>query len=300
MLDRTQMSAAALLRRLLQRARQYDVVVLDGAVGASGGFVDRVAATVLARGRTGPQVVISDSTWGPGRTAPSRRARRLGVRLLDSPRVTYCVLSSDEARTFPRTFGVPPERVVVTPFYWTLPDELRALPAGVPVFAGGDSLRDYPTLLTALSSLPEIPTTVATRWQPESPLPPGVRLGPVTADEFLTLLRAAAVVVVPLEGGLVRSAGQQTYLNGMALGKVVIVTQAPGVLDHIEPGRTGLVVPPSDPSAMAAALSWALDPANGHEARVMGSRAAQVARERFGPDQYVATLLRVVDTVGSR
>ena len=30
--------------------------------------------------------------------------------------------------------------------------------------------------------------------------------------------------------------GQQTYLNAMALGKLVIVTKAPGVGDYIENG----------------------------------------------------------------
>ena len=91
MLDRTSMSRTALLRELLRSTTGDDVVVLDGGIGVRDGYVDRVAAALLARRRTPPRVVITDSTWTPG---PARRAV---LRAWDTPRTTYCVLSGRSA-----------------------------------------------------------------------------------------------------------------------------------------------------------------------------------------------------------
>ncbi len=291
MLDRTAMSPSRLLQRLLVDPAPDDVVVLDGAIGWRGAYLDRVAAAGLARRRRSPRVVFTDSTWTPG------PARRVALRAFDSPRTTYCVLSTAEQQSFPDDWGVNPVRVAYTPFYWTLP----ATPSkprldGSGVFAGGDSLRDYRALLAAAHGL-RTRITVASRQRPAGPVPDNVEVAPVPPARFLSLLAASAVVVVPLRSGLVRSAGQQTYLNAMALGKVVIVTDAPGVKDHIDAGETGLVVPPCDPAALADALAWATDPANSNECRDIGLRAHTVALERFSPDQYVARLLAVIDAL---
>lgn len=296
MLDRRAMSPQRLLVRLLKEAPGYDVVVLDGAVGRSGGFVDRVAAAAIAHRRGGPRVVITDATWGPGNGRVARRLRRRALRVVDSPRTTYCVLSTHEQVAFAQTWEVDPARVRFTPFYWTLPtDAPQFLLGNGEVFAGGDSLRDYATLSTAAKDLPDVPVTAATRWRPDVPVPASVCLGPVDPDRFLALLGRSSVVAVVLQPGLRRSAGQQTYLNAMALGKVVVVTDSPGVRDYVEPGETGLVVPPGDPAALAAALRWATDSRNATAVREMGERAHAAAVARFGPDSYVDHLLSVID-----
>jgi glycosyltransferase involved in cell wall biosynthesis len=114
----------------------------------------------------------------------------------------------------------------------------------------------------------------------------------VAHDEFNRLLRAAAVVVVPLARAE-RSAGQQTYLNAMALGKIVVVTDAPGVDDHIQDGVTGLVVPGGEPRALAEATSWALDPANAVKADAIRAAAREAAREQYSPDAYFQRIAEV-------
>jgi hypothetical protein len=172
MLDRTSMSRTALLRS----TTGDDVVVLDGGIGVRDGYVDRVAAALLARRRTPPRVVITDSTWTPG---PARRAV---LRAWDTPRTTYCVLSGEERDRFPASWGVAPERVAVTPFYWTLPEDAPdAAPGGTGVFAGGDSLRDHAALLAAVADL-DVPTVVASRARPPAPVPPHVMFAHAHAD----------------------------------------------------------------------------------------------------------------------
>ncbi len=294
MLDRERISAPELVRRLVLEPSANDVVVLDGAIGRRGGYLDRVVAAGLARRRHGPRIVITDSTWAP------TSARRAALRLFDSDRTTYCVLSTAELQSFPEHWGVARSRVSCTPFYWTL----SATPAapdcnGQGVFAGGDSLRDYDTLLAAARQV-RARMRIATTWRPPDTMPDNVMVSPESPVRFLQLIRDSSVVVVPLRAGLVRSAGQQTYLNAMALGKVCIATDAPGVRDHIDADVTGLIVPPADPGALAAALAWATDPRNAAACRAMGWRAHRAALERFSPDHYVDRLLSVIDAVEPR
>jgi hypothetical protein len=298
MLDRSVLGRGELLRRLVRLAPRYQAVIVDGAVGSSQLYVDLIAAGIIARRRRMPWVVISEATWKLGPSRLDRLACRAGARLLDTQKSMYCVLSSEELDQFPLVWGVQAERVVFTPFYYTLSEEELAAPRSADggVFAGGSSLRDYEPLLVASGRL-GVRVTIATTIAPRSGVPASVTMGPVSHTDFVDLLRRSAAVVVPLKAGLRRSAGQQTYLNAMALGKCVIVTEAPGVRDYVQHGVTGLVVPPGDASALEDALTWVLDPANERDVEIMRQRAAETALARFGPDNYADALLSVVERV---
>ena len=283
--------APRVVARLVRDAARYDALVLNGSVRR-----DQVAAVLVARRRRRPVTVLVDATWKTAGDGARGRARRAAVRSLDHPDAHYCVLSEEEARLFPANWAVPAERVHVTPFHWVL-DERTVEPvpeADGGVFAGGDSVRDYGPLFEAAAGLPA-PVTIASRTPPPERLPENVTLGPVEPARYDELFRRASVVVVPLEARRDRSAGQQTYLNAMVLGKPVVVTEATGVRDYIEHRQTGLIVPPADAGAMRAALDWVLDPANALEVRALGERARRAALERFGPERYVERLLDVVD-----
>ncbi len=298
-IQRTDASTATVLQRLVRAALASDALVVDGATGGAVRATDLGAAIALAALRTGPAVVVTDATWSAADGVLDRLVCRLGVGAMDSPRVSYCVLSRGERRAFPRTWGVRPERVFFTPFYYTAADALVDAPGSERggVFAGGDSLRDYGPVLAAAPRL-RVPVTLATRLVPDAvraALPEHVRAGPVSHPEYLRLMREATVVVVPLADRRDRSAGQQTYLNAMAMGKLVIVPDVMGVRDYVEDGRTGIVVPARDRAALEGALRWAVDPARRGAVRSMGARARDVVRTRFTPERYVDAVLDVVD-----
>jgi hypothetical protein len=296
-MDRPRMSGIGVLVRLLRTARRFEAVVLDGSIGIRGGYVDQIAAGLLGRMRAGPAVVISDCTWKRGTWWLDRLACRFGLLLADGPRVTYCVLSTDEATVFPRTWGVDPGRVKVTAWPYILPQEelLKESSDNGPLFAGGDSLRDYPTLLRAAEEV-EAEVTVATRRGralSADGLPPNVRVGPLPPARFMEAMRRARAVIVPLKPTTDRSAGQTTYVNAMAMGKAVIASDCLGIRDYIQDGVTGILVPPGDVAALAEALRWAADPGHRDEVRRMGARARDVALERFRPEAYVAELVKI-------
>ncbi|MFB3819672.1 MAG: glycosyltransferase family 4 protein [Candidatus Methylomirabilales bacterium] len=74
----------------------------------------------------------------------------------------------------------------------------------------------------------------------------GVVTGPPKTD----LLAAARIVVVPSR----REPFSNALLEAMAAGRAVVATAVGGSLEVVEDGRSGLLVPPEDPAALAAAL----------------------------------------------
>jgi glycosyltransferase involved in cell wall biosynthesis len=163
------------------------------------------------------------------------------------------------------------------------------------VFAGGNSLRDYDPLIEAAGSLPA-PVDIATSTlsaEQHRRLPANVVARVWPQREYDELLLNAAVVVVPLQSREDRSSGQTTYVNAMARGKALVITDSPGVRDYIEHGRTGLIVPPGDPDALAASIRRLLDdPA---ERRQMGQRAREYALSQLTLSHYARRLLAVAD-----
>jgi glycosyltransferase involved in cell wall biosynthesis len=233
-----------------------------------------------------------------------RRVNRIGIRILDTPKTTYCVLSRDEVATFPRTWGVDGSRVAFTPWPYTIEllDRDVEEPEDGGVFAGGDSLRDYDPLIAAAEQVPA-QVVIATRRRDvieRTDLPPNVRAGPVPHDRFVQLMRRAAVVVVAMADTKDRSSGQTTYVNAMAMGKLVVAPDTLGIRDYIDDRVTGLLVPPGDVAALRDALRWAIDPANAGEVRSMGERARRTALERLTPDGYVENLLAVAGAAMDR
>jgi hypothetical protein len=305
MLDRRRLGRTALLKRLVADAPADGG--LEGAVAFRHGYVDLIAAGIVGRRRTAPGVVLSECGWEPGsrtlgRGLPQalRRSRdslpfaataHRAVAAIDSPQTIYCVLSRREVELFSTTWGIDESRVRCTPFFVTT-SETGAQGDGS-VFAGGDSLRDYEPLVKAATSI-AAPVHIATGHLDGRELPPNVHAGRVPPARFYELMHRASIVVVPLAAGRIRSAGLLTYLNAMAMGKLVVVTDSLGVRDYVSPGKTGLIVPEGNAQALAEALRWALDPDNSASVTSISERA-RLVRRQFTLERYLRTLLEIAE-----
>ena len=292
--------------RLASRGRR--AVVLRGTVGAAEGWSDLLGAVVLRLTGSRARVVVSDATLEPGSAALARRLPARATTLLEacsvrlvraasSPRTTWCVLSSEEQRTFAATWGLRRGRVVRTPFCHSVHEPERVVPvdAGPYVFAGGNSLRDYDRLVREWG--PDLPPLrVATTRRVDAPVPPGasVDVRPCSPREFLDLMAGAEVVCLPLRPAA-RSTGQQSYLNAMRLRRPVVVTDAPGVRDHVEEGVTGFVAGPG-PGELAAAVRRALATEVGELDALLDRAEAAVERDAT-PLRYRRRLLEVAGVV---
>jgi glycosyltransferase involved in cell wall biosynthesis len=134
---------------------------------------------------------------------------------------------------------------------------LRGVESDGRVFAGGGAGRDFRTLIEAvrgqqveLEIVTFSPTTLG--WDDE--LPPNCRVAwRMPPPEFLERMARARFVVVPLLHPD-SDFGQTTVVQALSLGKPVVATRSPGVVDYVEDGREGLLVPAGDVDALRAAV----------------------------------------------
>jgi glycosyltransferase involved in cell wall biosynthesis len=85
----------------------------------------------------------------------------------------------------------------------------------------------------------------------------------------------------------------QVIVQGMACGKPVVATNGGGVPEIVVDGKTGLLVPRNDASAMAEAICVLL--ANEQRARQMGVLGHQRVVERFTIQQSVIELTKIYE-----
>lgn len=281
------------LIRVLLHARAGTPVVLNG-FSAS----DRIAGILLARLRRRVPLVIVDATWKMG-SGLERITTRLGVRLLAGPRTTFCVSSEAERALWPTLWGVPLSQLTVVPWH----HGVEAIPATAPaegdgsVFSGGHAQRDYRTLLAAAerTGAPVIIAADSRDLPADVRVPGNVRVGRLSRAEFHRRLHESSLVVVPIVPDTERSAGQTTFLDAMALGGLVCVSDVVGIAEHITDKKAGLLVPPGDPQALAEAITWALDPGHADAVRRIRLEAQRLARARFAPERFTEAILAIVD-----
>jgi hypothetical protein len=283
---------AGTLGAVLARAARYDAVVLDGSARR-----DQVAAALLGARRRHPAIVIADSAWKRSTNRLDVTVNRVGIRMIDGPYTSFCVLSSFETDQFARTWGLRSSRVCFTswPFTLTGAELTRSAADNGRVFAGGNSLRDYGPLVAAAAEI-GAPIDIATAALSADDANPGaanLSVGPVSQAEYNRMMLSASVVVVPLQSRSDRSSGQTTYVNAMAAGKAVVVTDTAGVRDYIEDGLTGIIVAPGDRNGLARAVRRLLDDRN--ERDRIGQCARAHALDRLTLAQYARRLLEVVD-----
>jgi hypothetical protein len=87
----------------------------------------------------------------------------------------------------------------------------------------------------------------------------------------------------------------RVILEGMLLGKPVIATGAGGVLELIEHGQTGFLVPPGEVQALADCLMRVM--ADRDCARRVGAHAQAWARARFSLAHHVAEMSMIYETL---
>jgi glycosyltransferase involved in cell wall biosynthesis len=102
----------------------------------------------------------------------------------------------------------------------------------------------------------------------------------------------ARFVVIPLPY-FTYSFGQMTMLISQAMGKAVIATEVPGLMDYAENGRTAVFVRPYDAKDLRENIASLLDdPAR---ARQMGSDARELVLSRFTERHMGLSLKEAVD-----
>src|SRR3989304_3861014 len=111
------------------------------------------------------------------------------------------------------------------------------------IISSGRTGRDYRTLVEAVKDLPVRLILVADYFNLTGiSLPENVEVKyNISLNDLIRLTSSAKFVVIPLQDRSI-SVGQSVMLEGMALGKAVIVTRNTATIDYIRDGENGILV----------------------------------------------------------
>jgi glycosyltransferase involved in cell wall biosynthesis len=195
-----------------------------------------------------------------------------------------------------RAAGVFPRRMRHVPhFIDTKEIPVKTAPGGGIVLAGRLSPeKGIDVAIRALGDIEGAVLDIAGTGPDEAPLrrladsvaPGRVRFhGLVDKSEVQRLMLAASVVVVPSRW---YENQPMVVLEALARGVPVVGSDLGGMPELIEPGKTGDLVPPNDPPALAAALRpYVSDPGLGF---AMRDRARATIVAEFSPERHLVRI----------
>jgi glycosyltransferase involved in cell wall biosynthesis len=268
-----------------------------------------------------PVVIASIRDRGPYLTAMQRRVQRHVCRLAD------CVLVNAEAvKQWLVGDGYDPAHIVVIPNGVDLapfsksgdPVELRrslgldphtrlvAVVSRLTALKGIEDFLDAAAIVAAQRDdvrflIVGEPSPIKNRAYVDELEARAARLG-ISSRVIFTglrsdipaLLSAVDVSVMPS----LNEALSNVLLESMAAGAAVVATDVGGTAEALANGKNGLMIPPANPQAMAAAMLHLID--NAPLARELGNQAKRTISDRFSLDRMVSATESLYDSLLSR
>ena len=290
----------ALALEVWPRRREFDAVLSWG---------ERLAfpvalAMALARGPRAGHIAIL--MW-PLSTAGSSRVKRLArgaiLPLLARRGMDrLCVPAPRQRQLVIERWRIPQERLVAANWpvdtkFWRPSDQV-----GDMIVSVGREMRDYGTLLAALRPL-QIPCHIAAGTGPLNvaflsdddrasnvsgeALPANVTVAPKSPVELRELYRRARIVVIPILPSESDN-GITAIAEAMAMGCAVISTDTVGKAEILLDGVTCVLVPPSDPVTLRAAIEELWD--DPRRCAWLGANARERVVAQHGIDQWLSAI----------
>ena len=257
--------------------RRYDVVI-------SSGFFNGILFSVvrkLLRFRKPAHIILD--TRAIGVLKPERRLLIGIARYLLSPVDGVVCFARNHQELWEETLGFS-GKVVFTP--WPMMEDVeQVFPlTGDYVFSGGSTRRDWPTLISAVENTAARVTIVAGKdtalgkyGLEEVDVPPNVKvLRDIPRLSYVELLAKSRFVVIPLQE-VPYDVGWDTLCQAMTLGKAVVATRIPPLVDYIIDGETGIFVDPGDVDDLRDKILFLL--AHPEEVQRIGANAKRVMEE---------------------
>lgn len=227
--------------RVLPDLEGYDLILSHSA--QSGVFLALLKA--LLGKRTPPHIIIDPGSFNGGR---EKVLELLPIRMSLSSVTGVIGHSSSQVPFYTHTLRLTPDRFKIvhvgvdTEFY--CPSESKS--SDDYVVCVGYMKRDWNTLLRAWRQIePGSELLIVGRVGLDDGMA-GVKCMPyVSRSRLKEVISRARFVVIPLPYHTY-SFGQMSLLIAQALGKAVIATRVPGLLDYVEEGKTALFVNPYD------------------------------------------------------
>lgn len=157
-----------------------------------------------------------------------------------------------DVELYAREHGLPKKKLHFHPFHITLEDyEFEIRDDGF-IFAGGNHGRDYSTVIEALGQV-DFPVFIATQAEGVAQMAkpyPHIQVRGVSHQEFRQKMAASTLVVEAHPREFFRTAGHQTFLNAMWMGKPFVMADLKSAEGYFEDGRHWFVVDHGDVEAL--------------------------------------------------
>lgn len=270
------------LLRLLWRARRCDYALINCAPRDL--FLLCLAKLAWPWARC--KIVSLDTVLPVPRVRGLRDRVGLWLKRMLFRRVHLFIEYFKETQGYERHYGIPREKFRYVPFKINRYETVVRTPTcddGY-IFCGGNTRRDFATLIAAARELP-YPVKIVTMqnavisghgsYLDERELPPHIKVVRHDgSDSFVDYIAAARLVVLPIKKENISASGIGVYLAAMALGKCVVISAGPAV-NGIVPEGGAIIVPPEDPAALRAAIERAFtDAAYRNAVATVGQRYA--------------------------
>jgi glycosyltransferase involved in cell wall biosynthesis len=258
---------------------------------------------IAARLHRRPRTVVLDFALATVLDRRRGSSRRILVRSLRSAGAIVCLSENQRARLLDR-LDVSPDRVHTV--LLGIDHQFLRPNAGSPggegdyvLAVGKDLARDYRTLAQSASSIDAKFVVVTEERNVRGiDLPPNVevRRG-LTYGELRDLYARARCVVLPLRRPDypfgTESGGLTALMEAMAMGKPVVASDRPIIHEYTRADESALIVPPEEPSALAAAIARLLS--DDALAARLGVAARQRIDEHHTMRQFTQGLAAVLD-----
>ncbi|MHB8423394.1 MAG: glycosyltransferase [Leptospirales bacterium] len=275
----------------------FDLVLLTG--GEKVDLAYLAICSLFLKKKTPHFIVCAE--WTPRKSRVKSFIQKAYFKLIDGLIEEVQPISKEEIDIYHKKFGVPRKKLKAIPFSTTLTGYDLKPKKGDFILTGGVSFRDYDMFLKVANEL-SLPIEIG--------IPGGCESLPTIGDvkkthikihfnlsrkEFMQKTADCRFFVMPLQPTLERSVGDQSILNAMYFGKIVIATDSIGPRIYIRNGINGFLVPESDPSAWVSAIRHVIS-LNDDEYAEISSNAEYTAKEIFNEEKK---LLKIMDSANS-
>ncbi len=275
---------------------KFDLVLLTG--GEKVDLVYLAISSLLLRKKIPHFIVCAE--WTPKKSKLKAFIQKFYFKLTDRLIEEVQTISKEEVDIYHNRFGVPKKKLKPIPFSTTLTGYNLKPQKGDFMLTGGASYRDYRTFLKAVNefSLPVevgIPGGNENQFMNELKNPLIKFHFNLSRKEFMQKTADCRFFVLPLQPSLERAVGDQSILNAMYFGKIVIATDSIGPRIYIRHGFNGFLVPESDPSAWVDIIRHVVS-LNDEELAEISSNAEYTAKEIFNEEKK---LLKILDSANA-
>ena len=228
---------------------------------------------------------------------------KLGVKRLLFRKVHLFIEYFRDTAGYEHHYGIPRDRFRYVPFKINRYDRIAhtATRDDGYVFCGGNTRRDFKTLIEAVRGL-AVAVKIVTMDDrviaghgsvlDEQDLPANIEvIRHDGSDSFLDYIAGARLVALPIRRENISASGIGVYLAAMALGKCVVISDGPAVNGTVPTGAA-IIVPPEDAKALRAAIERAAADAD-YRNRIAASGQAY-ALSLGGEEQLCTSVAQVI------